>query len=797
MTRAFVPFAWLCFAFLVSGSASVEQLSEEDVCNTQACMDHNIKADFLLQANQKRTHKEETITQGGVWSATSYGDCCEDSEMHYRTVTCVEPLSGDTLDDVNCDNNAYYPGDAEPCDCGVEVCSSSSCRPEGSPEGKSSQGDAPTASTAEYIDIGCFQTTLPDNQPTLQEITSKEDLFCMNSTNAGPCNYGLPFYYHRMETTDVSKCAGFCIGKAMDIFGIFQSSNVCRCGASRANIDVWHNSPPRLGLAFDASALTQNTNDCGLKVFRYNGYFDAGRVPIFEPSFHSDDLGYIDSITQGHELGEGTEEDNVGEDTSEGVAHMQVDEGEKTPGWERACWPGNCGPGNGPWQTRVTSPPAGTSGDWAEYVVVHYMFDANVDDARKQVMRAAANKWRESTCINLVEKPDNSDPPTALVGIFSTGSCYVQGMGWPGTGSTWQPKVNLGWCNNMLHLGSVIHEIGHLIGMNHEQKRADAGFDYEGKPKNLVLHWENIDSRWRPQYLPDTSSYLGSKNDGLGDPVSGFVPYDFGSIMHYPGGSEFDTIPPEKAQLLGNRNALAPGDIEQMLDVYQCKPSGITYPPTPVPPPTEPPVFTVTGDCTKDETTGCLTSKNYPQEYGTQESCTVSVGYPKIRVVDFNTESGFDKLRVNAVDYSGSTNPDGVTPTTEIVWSSDFSETRSGWKICPDVVTSPTPVPGTTPATAAPTPTPPSPTLAPGTQAPTSAPATTAPTPTPPSPTLVPMTLAPTPPPPTVAPGVTVVAGPPGPAGPAGDAGLTGSQGERGPPGPPGPPGTVADDDFP
>ena len=37
----------------------------------------------------------------------------------------------------------------------------------------------------------------------------------------------------------------------------------------------------------------------------------------------------------------------------------------------------------------------------------------------------------------------------------------------------------------------------------------------------------------------------------------------------------------------------------------------------------------------------------------------------------FDTESGFDKLTVNGVEYSGSNGPQGVIPHGEITWSSE------------------------------------------------------------------------------------------------------------------------------
>ena len=34
--------------------------------------------------------------------------------------------------------------------------------------------------------------------------------------------------------------------------------------------------------------------------------------------------------------------------------------------------------------------------------------------------------------------------------------------------------VNLGWCNTMRNVESVMHEFGHILGMPHTQERPDA-----------------------------------------------------------------------------------------------------------------------------------------------------------------------------------------------------------------------------------------------------------------------------------------------------------------------------------
>lgn len=60
----------------------------------------------------------------------------------------------------------------------------------------------------------------------------------------------------------------------------------------------------------------------------------------------------------------------------------------------------------------------------SRYVIVPYKFDAGVDDARKEVFRAAAAEWRLHTCVALVE----DDDAVALEAFkSSTGNVVCQG----------------------------------------------------------------------------------------------------------------------------------------------------------------------------------------------------------------------------------------------------------------------------------------------------------------------------------------------------------------------------------
>jgi len=82
----------------------------------------------------------------------------------------------------------------------------------------------------------------------------------------------------------------------------------------------------------------------------------------------------------------------------------------------------------------------------------------------------------------------------------------------------------------------------------------------------------------------------------------------------------------------------------------------------------------------------CIVSPRYPKLYQNMQSCKISVppGTGPISVMSFKTEDYYDTLAVNGVDYSGSTGPEGVVPTTDIHWVTDISVRARGWEICAD-----------------------------------------------------------------------------------------------------------------
>jgi hypothetical protein len=180
---------------------------------------------------------------------------------------------------------------------------------------------------------------------------------------------------------------------------------------------------------------------------------------------------------------------------------------------------------------------------WPKRTVV---FEIDPAFPNPQRVKDAIAHWEQHTMIRFRQRNDEDD-----FVIFRTGLGCSSQVGKQGG----VQFVNLG---TQCTLGNTIHEIGHTVGLWHEQSRED-------REDFLEVKLDNID----PGFMHNFDQHIVDGDD-VGD-------YDYGSIMHYPlNAFAIDAsrptlvpkrpVPPDVE--IGQRKRLSAGDIAAVAKIY-------------------------------------------------------------------------------------------------------------------------------------------------------------------------------------------------------------------------------------
>lgn len=174
--------------------------------------------------------------------------------------------------------------------------------------------------------------------------------------------------------------------------------------------------------------------------------------------------------------------------------------------------------------------------------IIFYEVDPDLP-AKERVVNAIAH-WEARTDIRFVKRTNQSD----YVAFVRAKGCAAH-VGRKGG----KQLVKLG---PSCTLGNTIHEIGHALGLWHEQGRSD-------RETFITVKTENV-----------KDSALHNFNQHLHDGIDRGK-YDYGSIMHY--GTHFfskngkPTIVTKNGEKIGQREGLSDGDIAAIQEAYKAE----------------------------------------------------------------------------------------------------------------------------------------------------------------------------------------------------------------------------------
>ncbi|XP_049835467.1 astacin-like metalloendopeptidase [Schistocerca gregaria] len=186
--------------------------------------------------------------------------------------------------------------------------------------------------------------------------------------------------------------------------------------------------------------------------------------------------------------------------------------------------------------------------------IIPYKFDPSYTKKEENMVTEAMESIENKTCVKFTKQEKQKQY------IFLTkkrDGCYSV-VGYRATAQAHTLNLQSPECFDQM--GTIQHELLHVLGLLHEQARPD-------RDDFVKIYWENMDKAYHPDFIkakePEFTTF------GL--------PYDYSSIMHYPrtAFSKDGKLPTIVAKHnedleLGQRKAPTDIDLQKIRKLYHC-----------------------------------------------------------------------------------------------------------------------------------------------------------------------------------------------------------------------------------